>query len=92
MLDVDYFVFHSPYNKVLMFPTLGDVIKCCGASQIKTLRFLTNIFFLKLLLQLVQKSFARLFFNDFLRDARFCVSLWFACIYPISCRTYWNAF
>ncbi|KAH9678058.1 Hydroxymethylglutaryl-CoA synthase [Citrus sinensis] len=33
MLDVDYFVFHSPYNK------------------------------------LVQKSFARLFFNDFLRNA-----------------------
>ena len=94
--DSDYFVFHSPYNKVMqgfMFLSCWDYFSTFGMktnmevvdSQCKTFSILMTWInndhlqgynvslhnFLLDVLQLVQKSFGRLYYNDFLRNPRF---------------------
>ncbi|KAL9265111.1 Hydroxymethylglutaryl-CoA synthase-like protein [Drosera capensis] len=64
--DADYFVFHSPYNKVVMI--------CCDLVMHVLVMLIILVPYNLCLhimdaLQLVQKSFARLLFNDFTRNA-----------------------
>lgn len=69
--DANYFVFHSPYNKVIHSSSTS-----CSFSLFYLLCLLLKVSDKDhtnsslQILQLVQKSFARLLFNDFLRNAR----------------------
>lgn len=81
--DADYFVFHSPYNKVV-YLKLFRVYNFFFLLSIRNYVVLKNnvypdkkkckivcLNFLLKTMQLVQKSFARLVFSDYLRNARF---------------------
>jgi len=72
--DSDYFVFHSPYNKVIVMQELFHHIwneneKAEKYVITRPTMTLHNCFLD--VLQLVQKSFGRLYFNDFMRNLRF---------------------
>lgn len=67
--DADYFVFHSPYNKVWLFFLLWQHTYI-SSNHREFFRSCWITFFLDVLQQLVQKSFARLYFNDYLRNSR----------------------
>ena len=73
ILDAEYFLFHSPYNKVtlkLMFLDLSQLYLYCGSNNVaENVNVCVN-------LQLVQKSFARLLFNDSLRNARYMIHVY----------------
>ncbi|BAU02420.1 hypothetical protein VIGAN_11194500 [Vigna angularis var. angularis] len=72
--DSDYFVFHSPYNKVIVmqefFHHIWNENEKAEKYVITPPTMTLHNCFLDVL-QLVQKSFGRLYFNDFMRNLSF---------------------